>query len=171
VHVAAVRGKDLDADKNRPINGEPLGELQQDGGLLRSEQAEPGSDANRRPNRVVQGGEILPQNISRVVAWLLLLAIVVLSLVPPSLRPTTAPHQIEHAAIFLATGISFGFAYLGREWLLSVGAIIFCAVIEIAQLYVPGRHARLSDFVVDATAAVLGVVAGRILLRTWFIFR
>jgi hypothetical protein len=140
VHVAAARGKDLDADKNRPINGEPLGELQQDGGLLRSEQAELGSDANRRPNRVIQGAEILPQNISRVVAWLLLSAIVVLSLVPPSLRPT-----IEHAAIFLATGISFGMAYLGREWLLSIGAIIFCVVIEIAQLYVPGRHARLSD--------------------------
>jgi VanZ family protein len=108
----------------------------------------------------------LQQNNSRVVAWLLLLAIVVLSLVTPSLRPTTAPHQIEHAAIFLATGISFGMAYFRRKWLLSIGAIIFCAVIEIAQLYVPGRHARLSDFVVDATAAVLGVVAGRILLRT-----
>ena len=108
------------------------------------------------------------QNINRVVAWLLLLAIVVLSVVPPSLRPTTsAPHQIEHAAIFLATGISFGMAYLGRERLLSIGAIIFCAAIELAQLYVPGRHGRLSDFIVDATAAVLGVFV----LRTWFVFR
>ena len=108
------------------------------------------------------------QNINRVVAWLLLLAIVVLSVVPPSLRPTTsAPHQIEHAAIFLATGISFGMAYLGHERLLSIGAIIFCAAIELAQLYVQGRHARLSDFIVDTTAAVLGVFV----LRTWFVFR
>jgi len=115
---------------------------------------------------------MLLQNINRVLAWLLLSAIVVLSVVPPSSRPTTfVPHNFEHAAIFMATGISFGTAYLGSERLLSLGAIIFCAAIELIQLYVPGRHARLSDFIVDATAAVLGVFAGCILLRTWFIFR
>jgi hypothetical protein len=65
---------------------------------------------------------MLLQNINRVVAWLLLLAIVVLSVVPPSSRPTTfVPHNFEHAAIFLATGISFGTAYPGRERLLSIG--------------------------------------------------
>jgi VanZ family protein len=112
------------------------------------------------------------QNIIRVVAWLLLSAIVFLSVVPPSSRPTTSgPHTFEHAAIFLATGISFGMAYLGREWLLSIGAILFCAAIEVAQLYVPGRHGRLSDFIVDATTAILGVFVGCILLRTWLIFR
>jgi hypothetical protein len=64
------------------------------------------------------------QDINRVVAWLLLSVIVVLTLVPPSLRPTTfVPHKIEHAAIFLAAGSSFGVAYLGREWLLNIGAI------------------------------------------------
>jgi VanZ family protein len=112
------------------------------------------------------------QNINRIVAWLLLSAIVVLTVVPPSSRPTTfVPHKIEHASIFLAAGISFGIAYLGREWLLSIGAIVFCAALELTQLYVPGRHARLSDFIVDATAAVLGVCVGCILPRARFIFR
>jgi VanZ family protein len=115
---------------------------------------------------------MLLQNVNRVVAWLLLSAVVVLSVVPANSRPITfVPHKAEHAAIFLAAGICFGMAYLGREWLLSIGAIIFCAAIELLQLYVPGRHARLSDFIVDATAAVLGVLAGCILLRTWFVFR
>jgi VanZ family protein len=115
---------------------------------------------------------MLLQKINRVVAWLILFAIVVLSVVPPSARPTTsAPHQIEHTAIFLAAGISFGMAYLRREWLLSISAIIFCAAIELVQLCVPGRHARLSDFIVDATTAVLGVFVGRVLLHTWLIFR
>jgi hypothetical protein len=41
---------------------------------------------------------------------------------------------------------------------------------ELLQLYVPGRYARLSDFIVDATAAVLGVLVGCIPLRTWFVF-
>jgi VanZ family protein len=103
------------------------------------------------------------------MAWLFLSAIVVLTVVPAGSRPATfVPHNIEHAAIFLAAGILFGTAYLGREWLLSIGAIVFCAAIELAQLYVPGRHARLGDFVIDAAAAVLGVFLGRILFRTFF---
>jgi VanZ family protein len=112
---------------------------------------------------------MLLQSISRAVAWLMLSGIVVLTVVPPSLRPSTfVPHKIEHAAVFLMAGISFGMAYVGRERLLSVGAVVFCAALELAQIYVAGRHARLSDFIVDATAAVLGVFAGRILLRTRF---
>jgi hypothetical protein len=40
-----------------------------------------------------------------VAAWAALSAIVVLTVVPPNLRPTTdAPHDIEHAAAFLITG-------------------------------------------------------------------
>src|SRR5262249_21730858 len=115
------------------------------------------------------GGEMSLQNVNRVMAWLFLSAIVVLTVVPPDSRPVTfVPHNIEHAAIFMAAGILFGTAYLGSKWLLSIGAIVFCAAIELAQLYVPGRHARLGDFVIDATAAVLGVFLGRILLRTFF---
>ena len=67
---------------------------------------------------------------------------------------------------WLADGIAFGFAYLGYEWLLGIGAVIFCAVIELAQLMIPGRHARLSDFFVDAAAACVGIIAGSILTRT-----
>ena len=85
----------------------------------------------------------------------------VLTVVPPNLRPTTdAPHDIEHAAAFLITGVLFGLAYAGHERILSVGAVVFCAVIEILQLYVPGRHARWIDFAVDALAAVFGIFIG-----------
>ena len=109
---------------------------------------------------------MFPQNIGRVVAWLALAAIVVLSLVPPGARPTTfLPHKIEHAGIFFVDGIAFGIAYRGYEWLSSIGAVIFCAGIEIAQLMVPGRHARLGDFFVDAFAVCIGIFAGPILLR------
>jgi VanZ family protein len=112
------------------------------------------------------------QNVYRAVAWLLLSVIVVLTLVPPGLRPTTfIPHKMEHAGIFLTVGISFGTAYLGREWLLSIGAILFCAAVELVQLYVPARHARLSDFVVDAIAGLIGVFVGPILVRNYLAFR
>jgi VanZ family protein len=98
------------------------------------------------------------RKLSRVAAWAGASAIVVLTVVPPSLRPTTdAPHDVEHAAAFLIVGILFGLAYEGRERVLSVGAVVFCAMVEVLQLYVPGRHARWIDFVVDAVAAVLGI--------------
>jgi VanZ family protein len=96
-----------------------------------------------------------------VAAWAALSAIVLLTVVPPDLRPTTdAPHDIEHAAAFLITGLLFGLAYPGRVRILSIGAVIFCAMIEIVQLYVPGRHARWIDFAVDAIAAIFGILVG-----------
>ena len=106
--------------------------------------------------------------INRVAAWVILLAIVALTVVPPGLRPITGvPHRIEHAATFLAAGILFGTAYIGREWMLSVGAVVFCAAIEIVQLYVPGRHARISDLIVDTAAAVAGVFLGAFARRAF----
>jgi VanZ family protein len=102
-----------------------------------------------------------------MAAWAAASAIVVLTVVPPSLRPTTdAPHDVEHAAAFLIVGILFGLAYEGRERILSVGAVVFCAIVEVLQLYVPGRHARWIDFVVDAVAALIGVFVGAFGSRT-----
>jgi VanZ family protein len=98
------------------------------------------------------------QKISRASAWLLALAILVLSLVPPSYRPITeASHNVEHLAIFLATGFAFGVGYPDRPFALATGLVIFCGAIELAQRWVPGRHARLSDFMVDAATACIGV--------------
>jgi len=107
-----------------------------------------------------------PRNIVRAVAWLALVAIIVLSLVPPGARPTTViPHNVEHAGIFLLDGLAFAVTYAGYEWLLSIWAVIFCAGIELAQLVIPGRHVRLSDFFVDATAVGVGIFAGSMLIR------
>lgn len=95
--------------------------------------------------------------IARVLAWSLAVAILVLSVVPPALRPETAlPHSLEHFAIFCATGMAFGLAYSRRYLLLLPLLVIFAGSIEILQLMVHGRHARLSDFVVDALAASVG---------------
>ena len=92
------------------------------------------------------------------MAWLLAFAIIVLSLGPASSRPVTgAGHNFEHLLIFLATGVAFGFGYLHRFWLLPIALLGFAALIEITQMWVPGRHARLSDFLVDVGALYLGL--------------
>ena len=106
------------------------------------------------------------ENLARAAAWLMLAAIVVLSLVPATARPTTmAPHAFEHAVIFLLDGMAFGIAYFGRERWAITGAVVFCAAIELSQLMIPGRHARLSDFIVDVIGACIGILAGPPLMR------
>jgi VanZ family protein len=96
--------------------------------------------------------------ICRPVAWILLLTIAVLSLVPPAVRPVTIfPHAVEHFVIFFLAGSAFALGYPRRELLQMVGLIAFAAFVEVAQMYAPGRHARLSDFVIDAGAACVGV--------------
>jgi VanZ family protein len=101
---------------------------------------------------------------ARIAAWGLAAVIVILSLVPPTLRPeTAAPHSLEHFLIFAATGCAFGLGYKRRHDLLAIFLIIFSGAVEIAQLFVPGRHARLSDFVIDAVAACIGLVMASLL--------
>jgi VanZ family protein len=34
--------------------------------------------------------------------------------------------------------------------------VIFSGAVEVAQLFVPGRHARLSDFIVDSISICIG---------------
>ena len=95
---------------------------------------------------------------ARVVAWFLLIGIVVMTVVPASLRLVSgAPHDVEHALVFLVTGIAFGLGYELRMSGSCATAIVFCAVLELLQLAVPGRHARLSDFLINAGAACFGI--------------
>jgi VanZ family protein len=106
------------------------------------------------------------QRIAQAVAWLLAFAIVVLSLGPPSIRPSTgAAHDLEHLLMFLATGVSFGMGYPHRVWLLAIAQVTFVAAIEVAQIWIPGRHSRMSDFLIDALASCLGVGLSRLLVK------
>jgi VanZ family protein len=98
------------------------------------------------------------RRIFQIAGWLLAGAITILSIVPPQYRLVTAvSHNLEHLAIFLSAGIAFGAGYLDRPWAVAIGLAGFSGAIEIAQLWTPGRHARLMDFLVDAAAAWIGI--------------
>ena len=103
--------------------------------------------------------------IAQVLAWALTITIVVLTIVPPFLRPVTgAPHNFEHFVMFLLAGAAFSLGYPRRELILCASAILFSGILELLQLSAPGRHARISDFVVDALGACAGVVFGSLLV-------
>jgi VanZ family protein len=100
---------------------------------------------------------IVSTNFLRAVAWALLIGIVVMTIVPPSLRVGTgAPHNVGHAGIFVITGLAFGLANELRLSVICGSAIMFCTLLELVQLAVPGRHARISDFLIDAVAGCMG---------------
>ena len=106
------------------------------------------------------------RRLFQISGWLLLLAIAVLSLVPPAYRPETdLSHTFEHLATFLITGVAFGLADANRYVSRIVLLIAFVGFIEVAQLLVPGRHARLSDFLLDALGVSIGVGLGHLAAR------
>jgi VanZ like family len=105
------------------------------------------------------------RRLIRIFAWACLAAILALSLVAPSLRPVLMPHAIEHAAIFALAGLAVGLGYPDHAARSMLILAIFSAVVELAQFYAPGRHPRISDFVVDTMAACAGVALAAILAR------
>jgi VanZ family protein len=88
--------------------------------------------------------------VARALAWVGILAIIYLSVVPAVDRPVTGAGQwFEHFTAFALVAGMFAIGYrfsLGRLLLL---ALFFCGGIELLQVPLPTRHARVSDFVVD----------------------
>jgi VanZ family protein len=106
------------------------------------------------------------QKIFQIAGWLLLFAIAVLSLLPPMSRPVTSiPHSLEHLAIFVPTGLAFALGYSTRYLFRLVGLIAFTAAVELAQLWVPGRHSRFSDLIVNTLGLSIGVGLGFVVAR------
>ena len=101
--------------------------------------------------------------ILRLFAWLLAAAVTFATLGPARLRPHSDLGQDgEHALAFVLLGLAFGIAYTQNRLFTAVTAIVGIGLIEVLQIWMPGRHARLEDFIVDALAACAGlaVVAG-----------
>ena len=96
---------------------------------------------------------------TRVIAWIILIGLIIISLVPAPLRPGTGvSHNWEHFGSFLLAGVIWCIAYADRL-LLWLGTMpVFAGSVELLQIFVSGRHARLSDFAVDALGGSVGVL-------------
>ncbi len=93
-------------------------------------------------------------SLARWVAWTALAAIIVLMFVPPGLRPVSdLPHGLEHFSVFLLAGAAFGLGYPEQKFTTVMAVVPVMAVLELLQLLAPGRHARVSDFLINALGA------------------
>jgi VanZ family protein len=97
----------------------------------------------------------------RLIAWALAAVVTFFTLGPPSYRPHAYIGQDgDHAVAFLLVGLAFALAYRRNRPFIALVAVAVTGAIEILQFWTPERHARMSDFVVDALAVCAGVAVG-----------
>ncbi len=100
----------------------------------------------------------------RPFAWLLAAAVTFVTLGPPRYRPHPFLGQDgDHTLAFILLGLAFAFAYPQQRRFAAVICVPLIGALELLQLTSPGRHARLSDFVVDALAALAGFAIAALL--------
>jgi len=95
----------------------------------------------------------------RALAWLCVLTIAVLSLLPGDERPHTGlSARFEHATAYAGTGFFFWFGYSAprQRALFWIGLAIASGVFEVLQNFIPGR----SPSIFDALASTLGLTFG-----------
>ena len=110
-----------------------------------------------------------PMNMTiflRLFAWLLAAAVTFATLGPPAYRPhAPITHVGEHGLAFVLVGLAFALAYPRQRPMVASLTVVLTGVLELLQLLVPGRHARLEDFIVDALAALAGFALAVIVER------
>lgn len=95
----------------------------------------------------------------RPAAIVVIAGIALLSLVPGSLRlQTGASGNFEHALAYLAAAMAVGLAWRSSlGWRGPVAFSAFAGLLEIVQIFVPGRHAGIDNWAASTCGAVIGI--------------
>lgn len=98
--------------------------------------------------------------------WICLLAVLVLSVMPPSpYMPTTGWDKTNHLLAFAVLALLGYRAYLGRSALVLALLLAYGGLIELLQLLTPDRFAELADLLADGVGLCLGWGLARLLSR------
>ena len=94
-------------------------------------------------------------------AWLSILAVLLVTVVPIGIRPTTGlSPNIERFFVMAAVGALFAAAYPRRFWLIVLALWLAAALFEPLQFIAAGRHPSLRDVAIKSLGATIGAVAG-----------
>jgi hypothetical protein len=124
-----------------------------------------GIESNRIMNWPIEQNK----GIVRALAWCGVAAIFILSVIPANERPVTGTRLgFEHFTAFALVAGMFAIGYRFTLIRLLLIALLFCGGIELLQIPLPTRHARISDFAVDlfGSYVAIGLVALRYRLLT-----
>jgi VanZ family protein len=86
----------------------------------------------------------------------------VLSLLPGQDRPRSgAAGEFEHLFAYLVTAVVLGVGYPEHtsQVRLALFLVLLAGLMEICQLWIPGRHSEVSGFLGSSTGAILGMLA------------
>ena len=100
-------------------------------------------------------------NLFRYLGLAGLIIIGILSEVPGELRPhVVAVPQLEHFVAYFAAGLLLALGLWSRRnvLLLCLAIPLYAAVLEIAQLFIPGRSSEFIDFSASSAGAWAGIV-------------
>jgi len=107
--------------------------------------------------------------ISRYACWAVLVLIALLSLAPPQWRPHLIPiGQLEHLAAYALVGALLAARYRAYRPMIivSIALPVCAALLEIAQIWTPGRDPKFSDFAAGALGTWIGVASVLFALRS-----
>jgi hypothetical protein len=109
------------------------------------------------------------QTLSRGGFWICVLIIIVLSLVPGSLRPHTfASAHFEHFIAYAGTGFLFAPSSRRRERIVAaLGLAVLSGALELLQLTISGRTAEFAGFFYSSLGAWAGLLAGALAWSLW----
>lgn len=102
---------------------------------------------------------------ARTFGWCSVAILIVLSILPGSERPHTgAPGHVEHFLAYGGTGAFLAFGASTRALILRALALsALSGLLELAQLWVPGRTGEIGGFVYSTLGACLGLACGAFL--------
>ena len=97
----------------------------------------------------------------RRAAWLSILIVLLVTLVPIGWRPATGlSPNIERFCAMAAVGALFAAAYPRRFWLIVLTLSLTAAMVEPLQFIAAGRHPSLRDVEFKSLGVAIGAVLG-----------
>ncbi|WPL15769.1 putative integral membrane protein [Thiorhodovibrio winogradskyi] len=94
----------------------------------------------------------------RGIAWLLVILVVVLSVLPTSVPPGfDGGDKLQHLLAYAVLGFFFAVLYPRHQRLALLGLILLGALLEWVQGLLPVRVASLPDWLADALGVLLGI--------------
>ncbi|MHA1554036.1 MAG: VanZ family protein [Alphaproteobacteria bacterium] len=102
----------------------------------------------------------------KILAWLSLAALVVVTLGHIDVRPITLiSANVERLAAFAVVGLLFGVAYPRRHWAIAIAIVATALGLEALQSLSPTRHGEILDSAIKISGGIVGLASSSVILR------